>query len=330
MFKTLRYINWSELSGLIVGAVLAVSICTTFFILVAKLYQEGVLGKREYNLYCNLVSGQGLRKGTTVQINGVNVGSVGDISLADSASVSFVKLTLTIDVEYQKWITNKSVVYATRDQNIISERVVNIDISHKGDKILEDGEYLIADKAQDIETVLKTANELINSIDKLVLAANSILNLAVDTNTTVGMLLGSRALYNQLDIATVRINNLLVDASGLMGGVNSIFQTVNASMPKALAFADTLSSGVMGLMGNLDNLTGRANSLINSLDTTMRNVSGMVNELHSMVGITSNLITDGSQTLNKADDFIGGVSKIWPIRNKIPNKDTIPLLEDAW
>jgi len=327
MFKTLRYINWSELSGLIVGAVLAVSICVAVLILVAKLQQEGVLGKKEYGLYCDLVSGQGLRKGTTVQINGVNVGSIGDISLTD---VGLVRLKLILDSKYKNWITDKSIAHATRDQNIISERVVNIDISQKGDRILEDDEFLIAGTAQDIENVLKTANELISSINRLVSAADSLLNLVIDTNTTIGMLLGSRVLYDNLDIATNRLNNLLVDAGGLMGGVNNIFQTVNANMPKALVFADTLSSGVMGLMGNLDNLTDRANSLINSLDTTMRNVSDMVNELNSMVGITSNLITDGSQTLNKADDFMGGVSKIWPIRNKIPNKDTIPLLEDVW
>jgi hypothetical protein len=48
------------------------------------------------------------------------------------------------------------------------------------------------------------------------------------------------------------------------------------------------------------------------------------------VGTAGNLISDGSQAINKADDFMGGVSKIWPVRNKIPKKDTIPLLEEAW
>jgi len=327
MFKRLRNIDWSELSGLLVGAVLAIAICVSAYILVAKLHQEGVLGKKEYNLYSNLVSGQGLRKGTTVQINGVDVGNVGDVSLNENGSV---KLKLTIDVEYKPWITNKSVVYATRDQNIISERVINIDISEKGDKILEDEEYLIASTAQDIETVLKTANELISSISQLVVVAGTLLDMVMDTNATIGKLLGSDVLYNRLDVATLKINNLLTGASGLMVNVNDMVKTLNESMPKAMAFADTLSTGVMGLMGNLDNLTGRANALINSLDSTMRNVSSMVNDLNSVVGTAGNLISDGSQAINKADDFVGGVSKFWFIRNKIPQKDTIPLLEDIW
>jgi phospholipid/cholesterol/gamma-HCH transport system substrate-binding protein len=327
MFKLLRHIDWSELSGLLVGAVLAIVMCVAVFIMVAKLQQEGVLGKKEYNLYCDLLSGQGLRKGTNVQINGVDIGGVEDISLTENG---LVRLKLILDLKYKGWITNRSVVYATRDQNIISERVVNIDISQIGDKILEEEEFLLAGTAQDIETVLKTANELIARIDNLVILADTLLNKVIDTNTTIGMLLGSRVLYNQLDLATIKLNDLLTDVGDLIGGANTMFKTVNDGMPKAIAFADTLSGGVMGLMGNLDNLTGRAYNLLNSLDTTVQNVGGMVGELGAVMGTAGNIITDGSQTLNRADDFIGGVSKFWFLRSKIPQKDSIPLLGDAW
>jgi len=296
-----------------VGAVLAVLICILAIIAIKWLQQGGFLGKNEYSLYCDMISGQGLHKGTIVQINGVGVGNIGDINLINTG---FVRLTLVIDAQYKKHITDESVLYATRDQNIISERVVNIDISQKGGRILEEREFLKAGTAQDIETVLKTANELVNNIGNLVTAVDSLLDLIRDTNTTVGMLLGSRILYNRLDTATVSLNKLLGGTDRLIGNVNNIFKNINDGMPAAMFFADTLSSKVMGLMGNLDNLTDRAGTLINSLDTTVHHIGS--------------LITDGSQAINKADDFIGGMSKFWFIRNKIPQKDSIPLLEDAW
>ena len=328
MFKLLRYIDWSELSGLLVGAVLAIAICVSVFILVAKLQQEGIIGKKEYSLYCDMVSAQGLRKGTTVQINGVDIGSVEEITLTEKG---FVRLKLTVDVKYRQWITDKSVVYATRDQNIISERVVNVDISQKGSRVLEDEEFLIAGTAQDIETVLKTANELIDKIGKLVIAADTLLKMVVDTNASIGMLLGSRVLYNNIDHAVTRLNKVLVDADGLMVGVGGMFSTVNNKMPGAMAFADTLSGSVMGLMGNLDNLTGRATNLMNSLDTTMQNLGNMVTGLNAIMTPAGNIIMDGSQTINRADDFIGGVSKFWLFRDKIPKRDSVPLLGgDAW
>jgi phospholipid/cholesterol/gamma-HCH transport system substrate-binding protein len=310
-----------------VGAVLAIAISVAFLITVKKLQQEGILGKKEYNLYCDLVSGQGLRKGTTVQINGVDIGTVDNVSIADNG---LVRLKLAIDHKYQKWITNRSVLFATRDQNIISERVVNIDISQKGDRILEDEDFLIPGSAQDIETVLKTANELIDQIGKLVTVVDTLLTKVIDTNTTIGMLLGSRNLYNNLTHAVGGINTLVDDASGVVHGLDGTVKTINTNMPKVTAFADTLSTSVMGLMGNLNHLTYRATNLMGSLDTTMGNVSTMVNDLHSVVGMTGNIITDGSQTLSNADDLMNGVSKIFFIRSKIPKKDSIPLLEEAW
>jgi len=312
---------------LLVGAVIAVVVCVSVFILVSKLQQDGVLGKKEYNLYCDLVSGQGLRKGTNVQINGVDIGDVEEISLTESG---LVRLKLILDVKYKRWITNKSIVYATRDQNIISERVVNIDISQVGNKVLSDGDYLIAGTAQDIETVLKTANELIDRIGKLVVAADSLLKNVVDTNTSVGALLGSRILYNQLDYATRKLNGLLVDADGVVFRIDDVFKTLNGGIPKASAFADTITTSFTGLVGNLNQLTNRASVLMNSLDTTLRDVGNMVNSLNTVMGTTGNIISDGSQTINKADDFIGGLSKSWFLRGNIPKKDSIPLLEDTW
>ncbi|MCL2100863.1 MAG: MlaD family protein [Fibromonadales bacterium] len=330
MLKMLRYVDWSELSGLLVGAALAVVLCVAALVSVLYLHKEGIIGKKEYTLYSNISSAQGLSKGTKVQINGVNVGRVEDISLADGVSVSFVKLELTIDAEYKNWITDKSVLFVTRDQNIISERVINIDISQKGDRILEDGNYLTSTRAQDIESVLTTANEILEEIRVLVKVADTLLGKLGDSSTTIGALLTSRALYDRLDNTVTELSGFIGGAGDLMTSANDMFSQVNDAMPKAMAFADTLSTGVMGLMGNLDNLTGRANTLINSLDTTMGRVGGMVDNLNSVVGATGNIISDGSQVINKTDDFVGGVSKFWFIRGKIPKKDTIPLLEDAW
>jgi len=327
MFKLLRYIDWSELSGLLVGAVISAVICVSAFILVAKLQQEGVLGKKEYNLYCDLVSGQGLRKGTNVQINGVDIGHVEEISLTENG---LVRLKLTLNLKYMRWITNKSVVYATRDQNIISERVVNIDISQVGDRVLADKDYLIAGTAQDIETVLKTANELIDRIGKLVVVADTLLNMVMDTNTTVGALLGSRIIYNRLDYATRKLDGFLANANGAMFRVDDVFKTLNSGMPKAASFADTITTGVTGLVGNLNSLTDRASVILGSLDTTLHSVNKVVESLNTVMGTTGNIIIEGSETLNRADDFMGGLSKSWFLRSNIPKKDSIPLLEDTW
>lgn len=333
MLKYLRYVNWSELSGLLVGAVLAVALCCSVFILVLKLEQENILGKKEYNLYSNFASGQGIHKGTTVQINGVDIGRVEEVSLTDSVSSiskGSVKLKLRLDAKYRQWITNSSVAYATRDQNIISERVINIDIAQKGDRILEDDEYIIAGTAQDIETVLKTANDvlvtanlLIERVSTLASAADTLIGTIRDTSTTIGALLGSKVLYDNLDSTVIRLLSLV-------SGADDVFKIVNTGMPKIVAFADTFSTDAIALIGSLDSLSGSASGVVNSLDSTIKNLSNMVHEFSSIAQPLNSLLIDGSQTMSRTDDVMTGVSKFWFLRSKIPQRDSISSLEDAW
>ncbi|MDR0516149.1 MAG: MlaD family protein [Fibromonadaceae bacterium] len=327
MFKFLRYVNWSELSGLMVGAALAVVICVSTYILVKKLDHEGIIGKKEYNIYSKTVSAQGLRKGTAVQINGVAIGRVDDISIAKDG---LVELKFAIDAKYQELITDKSIVYATRDNNILSERVMNVDISQKSNKFLAHNDYIKAGTARDLETVLTTTNELVGRIGELVTMADTLLRLIVDTNTTVGMLLGSKILYDNLDHAAFRISNLIVDLDSLVGSADYLLGAINEGVPRAKVFADTISTSVVGLMGTLGNLAGSATNTINTLDTTILSVGSVLNDFYSVMGTAGNLILDGSQTLNRTDDVMGGLSKFWFVRGKIPQKDSIPLLGEAW
>jgi len=331
MFKFLRYINWNELSGLLVGAALAIAVCFATYFLAKKLQEEGILFRDDYNLYSDFVSGQGLRKGTKVQINGVDIGNIDSVSLNNvSSGNGFVRIKLRLNARYKGFITDSSVVFATRDQNIISERVLNVDISKKGRRVLENNDLLAAGVAQDIETVLKTmndvlmtANALIERVSNLASAADTLINMIRDTNTTVGALLGSKILYDNLDSTVLRLFSLV-------SGADEILTTLNTGMPKIVAFADTFSTDASGLINNLDTLAISASGVVVSLDTTIRSLSNMVHELSSITQPLNNLITDGSRVLNRTDDVMTGVSKFWFMRNKIPKKDSIPLLEETW
>lgn len=322
--KILRNVNWMEMSGLLVGALLAVVLCIFAAVFYAKLMQEGLIGVDEYQLYSDFESGQGLHKGTKVQINGVEVGKVSGLELTE---VGRVRLEFTIRSEYRHWITDSAAAFATRDQNVISERVVNIEISQQG-KVLEAGTTLRAGTAQDIETVLKTANELIDRIGKLVVVADTLLKLTMDTNTTIGVMLGSRRLYDQLEGQLYKIDGLTTQVGGITTQVGDLLGTANQKLPMFLDRADTLSSGIMELSGNLNVLSDRALGLMGSLDTTAVKVGSMVDDLQRITGTAGNLLVDGAQTLQRTEDIMGGLSKFWFIRNKIPRKDTIPLLVD--
>ncbi len=325
--KILRNINWMELSGLLVGALLASVVCILGAVFVAKLMQDGVIGVDEYHLYSDFQSGQGLHKGTKVQINGVEVGKVSKLELTDGGRV---RLEFTLRSQYRAWITDSAKAFATRDQNVISERVVNIEIA-KGGQILEDGGQIAASTAQDIETVLKTANELIDRIGKLVVTADTLLKLAADTNTTVGVLLGSRKLYDQIEYQLYKLDTITTSVNTMAGSANGLLATTNVRIPRLLDKADTIANGVMRLSGDVNELSGKAKTLVSSLDTTATKVGILVDQLQGTASSVGGLLTDGTRTLQNADDLVGGISKFWFIRGKIPAKDTIPLLgNQSW
>lgn len=304
---------------MLVGAVVAIATCTACIILAYYLNEKGFF-KERYSLYTEMASGQGIRKGTKVQIHGVDIGSVNDVSLTNNG---LVRVKLELDARYQTLITDSSVINATRDQNIIADRVMDIDISKMGNRFLAHGEVLQSRRARDVESVLESVENILGRVGELVTVADSLLNMIADTSSTIGMLLRTKNMYNSLDSAVAKVNELAENADGLVAGMIGMFNTINDGVPKTMAFVDTFSISTMELMN-------KAYGIMGSLDTTMQNVGNIVNELGLVAGSAGNLITDGAQTINRTDDLVSGISRFWFIRNKVPRRDSIPLLGDAW
>ena len=156
-FKPIKQINWMEMSGLLVGIFFTVAVMVFGLVLYTKLFTSGMIGVEEYKLHSTFDKALGLRPGTRVQISGVDVGQISDMKIEGDG----VYMEFTLRKQFQNWITDSAQVYAIRDQNVISARVVNIDVKRGKGRVLEDGDFLPPGKAQDIETVLETANELL-------------------------------------------------------------------------------------------------------------------------------------------------------------------------
>ena len=142
------------MSGLLVGIFFTVAVMIFGLVLYTKLFTSGMIGVEEYKLHSTFDKALGLRPGTRVQISGVDVGQITDMKIEGDG----VYMEFTIYKKYQNWITDSAQVYAIRDQNVISARVINIEARRGKGRVLEDGEFLPPGKAQDIETVLETAN----------------------------------------------------------------------------------------------------------------------------------------------------------------------------
>lgn len=326
-FKPLKQINWMEISGLLVGVLFTVAIMIFAAVLYAKVISTGVVGIEEYKLHSTFDKALGLRPGTRVQISGVDVGQISGMTIISNG----VSMEFTIRKEFQNWITDSAEVFAIRDQNVISARVINIDIRRGKGRILQDGDYLSPGKAQDIETVLETTNELLGRVNKLIDAADTLLGMATDTGTTIGALFGSRLLYDNLNRQLLRLDDITYTGKSTLIKASALMDSLQSDIPTLLNKVDTIAGNVGTMMGDLQNVPEHVNSILYKLDTTVSRVDGMVDNISNVSTNLTDFISSSEETLENADELMNGISNMWLIRRSIPSKDTVPfMVETLW
>ena len=333
-FKPLKRINWMEISGLLVGIFFTVAVMVFAIVLYAKLFSSGMIGVEEYRLHSTFEKAFGLRPGTRVQISGVDVGQIGEMEIEGDG----VKMEFIIRKQYQNWITDSAQVFAIRDQNLISARVINIDVRRGKGRILQDGDYLPPGQAQDIETVLETANQLLGRVNELIDAADTLVGMARDTGTTIGALFGSRLLYDNLNRQLNRLDDITYIGKKVLFQASGLFDTMQVQVPSLIGKVDNIADDVTGMMTELkpmpqklDNLLGNVDGMMSKVDNTFNRVDGLLHEVSTVTSGLSDFMETTEQTLQNADDLMAGISNMWLVRRSMPSKDSVPfMVETLW
>ncbi len=351
-----------EISGLLVGVFFTVSVMVFAIVLYAKLFDEGIIGVEEYHLHSRFNKAFGLHAGTKVQISGVDVGQIDSMEVEGNGVVMHFK----IRKQYQNLITDSAEVFAIRDQNLISARVVNIDIRRSKGRVLQDGDFLKPGDAQDIETVIETANELLGRVNTLINAADTLVGMALDTGTTIGALFGSRLLYDNLNRQLNRLDDIIyfdqlsrqsmerivdielkpleerVEEMGyhleVSNQASGLFDTIQVQVPVLLGKVDNIADNVSGMMNELqpmpqklDNLLGNVDGMMGKVDNTFNRVDGLLNEVSLVTAGLSDFMEATEQTLQNADDLMAGISNMWIVKRSLPSKDSVPfMVETLW
>ena len=334
-FQKIKQINWMEMSGLLVGVISTVAIMIFSLVLYHYLYDKtnGII-KDEYKLYSTFEKALGLKKGTNVQISGVDVGRVTNVSIKQDATGAISDSALmefTIEKKYQNLITDSAKAFAIRDQNLISARVINIDIKKNRGRVLEDRDTLSAGKAQDIETVIETANELLGRVNRLVDAADELVTMALDTGTTMGALFGSRALYDNLNRQLYRLDEITYLGKNVLKKTSFLLDTMKTDVPTLISRANEVTNNVGNLLEDFKPLPGQVTSLLNSTDSTVGRVDNLVTDFGTVTTGLQDFMNTTENTLQSADDLINGMSKMWLFRSNIPKHDSVPfVVETLW
>ena len=328
-FQKIKQINWMEMSGLLVGVVSTVAVMIFSLVLYHYLNDNGVIKVKEYTLHSKFEKALGLRPGTRVQISGVDVGQIKNMKI--NSDGNGVIMDFAIRQEFQPLITDSASVYAIRDQNVISARVINIDIRNGKGSILQDGDTLTAGKAQDIETVLETTNDLLGRVNRLVDAADTLIAMALDTGTTMGALFGSRALYDNLNRQLFRLDEITFIGKNVLKKTSFLLDTMKTDVPRLVSRANEITDNVSNLLEDFKPLPGQVTSLLNSMDSTVGRVDNLVTDFGTVTTGLQDFMNTTENTLQSADDLMNGMSKMWLLKGNIPKHDSVPfVVETLW
>lgn len=318
-----------EMSGLLVGVVSTVAVMIFSLVLYHYLNDNGVIKVKEYTLHSKFEKALGLRPGTRVQISGVDVGQIKNMKI--NSDGNGVIMDFAIRQEFQPLITDSASVYAIRDQNVISARVINIDIRNGKGSILQDGDTLTAGKAQDIETVLETTNALLGRVNRLVDAADTLIAMALDTGTTMGALFGSRALYDNLNRQLFRLDEITFIGKNVLKKTSFLLDTMKTDVPRLVSRANEITDNVSNLLEDFKPLPGQVTSLLNSMDSTVGRVDNLVTDFGTVTTGLQDFMNTTENTLQSADDLMNGMSKMWLLKGNIPKHDSVPfVVETLW
>jgi phospholipid/cholesterol/gamma-HCH transport system substrate-binding protein len=328
-FQKIKQINWMEMSGLLVGVVSTVAVMIFSLVLYHYLNDNGVIKVKEYTLHSKFEKALGLRPGTRVQISGVDVGQIKNMKI--NSDGNGVIMDFAIRQEFQPLITDSASVYAIRDQNVISARVINIDIRNGKGSILQDGDTLTAGKAQDIETVLETTNDLLGRVNRLIDAADTLIAMALDTGTTMGALFGSRALYDNLNRQLFRLDEITFIGKNVLKKTSFLLDTMKTDVPRLVSRANEITDNVSNLLDDFKPLPGQVTSLLNSMDSTVGRVDNLVTDFGTVTTGLQDFMNTTENTLQSADDLMNGMSKMWLLKGNIPKHDSVPfVVETLW
>lgn len=310
-----------------VGIFFTVAVMIFALVLYTKLFTSGMIGIEEYKLHSTFEKAMGLRPGTRVQISGVDVGQISNMEIENNG----VHMEFTIRKQFQNWITDSSQVFAIRDQNVISARVINIDVNKGKGRVLQDGDYLPPGKAQDIETVLETANELLGRVNVLIDAADTLVAMAMDTGTTVGALFGSRGLYDNLNRQLTRLDDITLTGREALFKVSHLMDTLQFVVPPLLNRVDGIATDMSGMMNELKPLPQKVDGLIGNLEYTVGRVDTLITGIGQVTVGLSDFMESTENTLQNAEDLMEGISNIWIVRRNMPDRDSVPyMVETLW
>ncbi len=283
-----KQLKWSKLRvGL---TVLFASV--TLMVLIFLMSGTGGWFSRKITLRSYFDNAGGLREGAPVRLAGVDIGNVKAVKIVDSKPLTPVEVTMKVTDHYAKTLHKDSVTVLST-AGVLGETYVDIQSTTATGPPAADGDTLPARDQPQIQDVVRSTQGTLENMDALLKRVDRILAFIESGQGSIGKVIYSPALYDQLNATVAEFKGLVDDVQNGKGSLGPLF-TSDEAYKKAMAAIDQLNV----IVNELQEGKGSAGKLLkdptlfDNANKTIANVRQLTDDINAGKGALGKLSHD--------------------------------------
>jgi len=287
-------LSWGELRvGLFVLAGVTLLIMATFYVT-----GFGILSSK-YGLITYLPEVSQLTKGAPVRLDGIDVGSVDDISVNPAlgtekeASKKSIVVSLRINSKFKENIRTDSRA-SLITEGLLGNRYVNISRGFSGDP-LKNGDVVEGESEKGINTLVAQGANLAQHLNALSDNLNGLIDDVRAGHGSLGKFITDPTAYNNFNGVSAKINTLLGNVEAGQGTLGKLYTNdeLYNRFNSAAGRVDSVLGAVQQQKGSLGKFIYDP-SIHDNVSQFIGKSNAMLDDVHAGKGTLGKLVTDDS------------------------------------
>ncbi|MGA2980794.1 MAG: MlaD family protein [Terriglobales bacterium] len=283
-----KQLKWSQLR---VGLTVVIA-SAILMVLIFLMSGTGGWFTRKITLRSYFDNAGGLREGAPVRLAGVDIGNVKTVRVVSGKPATPVEVTMKVNTEYSFNLRKDSVTLLST-AGVLGETYVDIDSSTAKGPLATNGDTLPAQNQPDIQDVVRASQGTLQNMDSLLKRVDRIMTFIESGQGSIGKVIYSPALYDQLNATVVEFKGLVDDVQNGKGSLGPLF-TSDEAYKKAIAAIDKLNAMVDDLQqgkGTAGKLL-KDSELFDNANKAIANVRQLTDDINAGKGAIGKMTHD--------------------------------------
>jgi phospholipid/cholesterol/gamma-HCH transport system substrate-binding protein len=291
-----KELRWSQLKVGILTLFALAALTGIIFILSGS---TGGLFTRKLNLRAYFENANGLKVGAPVTLDGVTIGNVISVRIAPHHEPDAVEVVSRVGATYLPSLHTDSTV-AINQAGVLGDAFIDISSVHATGPEPKDNATLRTDPIPGIQDVIRTSQDSIQSINKVVAKVGVLLDTVNSGKGTAGMLLNDPEVAKKV-VRT--IDQLQILSQNIASGKGSVGKLIND---------DDLYNRIDSTVAKLDAITTRLDNGEGTAGKLLKD-EALYKNLNSTIANTNELLAG----INSGKGSLGRLAKDPALANKI-------------